>query len=709
MGIQKNLMILVFFAFANLLYAQNTQLVDAKDSLACDTVISLDGVDVVARRTTVKLAGNSLVVDVEHDSILNRQNNIYEVLAKTPGILRMGQSFVVAGKGAPVYYINGRKVKNQNVLDNLQVDQVKSIKVLPTPNANYDSSGAPVVDIKTKRLGEGLAFNTVGNLTQAKHLSQNYGFSSTYNMKNIDLFLGYNYSNAKTRTKDTYMRQIVADTIWCKEQNAENLTKSNDHNVQAAIAYHLSDKTEMGIQYDGTYIKSKGAKTNFTSVVSNAGTSSLVNDNQDSNESSDIHHLSAYYETKLNHNWHFSTVADYIHKKSTNHTFIQETEERTTNLNYESWSRWNVVSLNIQASHDFAHCGNLRFGYDFSHSHGVDGVDYVRSLYNGKTKNKEVKNALFVSYEVPINDFSLSAGVRYENMYFTRNDFGVNNLKRHHEDTFMPTLNVSYSKGLLMQNLSYSYGTNRANFSDMNDNIIYVNKYEWAKGNANIKTELEHSVSYMLMYKFLYATLNYSYIRHPLLTEMYSLPNQSSITVSTQGNLSKRQVLSAMLNARNSVAFWSYSLTGFLQKSFVRYPGVNGVMLNDKQPLCMIHFDNDFRLPKNILVSFGFQQLFGGYLETIKIKSLSSFNFSVKKSFFQDKLRLSIDANDIFNGDKNRTSRQINNVIMSGSTKYETRKIGLTLTYRFRQKKEKKVNTSASVEMKRLEIKDREE
>lgn len=104
----------------------------------------------------------------------------------------------------------------------------------------------------------------------------------------------------------------------------------------------------------------------------------------------------------------------------------------------------------------------------------------------------------------------------------------------------------------------------------------------------------------------------------------------------------------------------------------------------------MIHFDNDFRLPKNILVSFGFQQLFGGYLETIKIKSLSSFNFSVKKSFSQDKLRLSVDANDIFNGDKNRTSRQINNVIMSGSTKYETRKIGLTLTYRFRQKKEKR-------------------
>lgn len=704
MGIQKFLITWMFFVFANLLNAQNVQFVGDKDSLACDTIISLEGIDVVARRATVKLIGNNLVIDVEHDSILNRQNNIYEVLAKTPGIIRMGQSIVVAGKGQPIYYINGRKVKNQNVLDNLQVDQVKSIKVLPTPNANYDSSGAPIVDIKTKRLGEGFAFNTIGNIAQARHLSQNYGFSSTYNRKKIDLLLGYNYSNGKTKTMDTYMRQVVADTIWNKEQNAESLTRSYNHNVNTAIVYHLSDRTEMGIQYDGTFLKRKGAKKNMTSVVSNVGTSSLISDIQDCNESSSFHHVSAYYETKFNHNWHLSAITDYIHKKSTNKTFIQEIEERTTNLNYDSWSCWDVVSANIQASHDFASCGNLRFGYDFSHSHGIDGVEYVRSLYNGKTKNKEIKNALFVNYEVPIHDFSLSAGVRYENLFSTMNEFAMNKLSHRHENNFMPTLNVSYSKGLLMQNISYSYGTNRANFSDMNNNIIYVNKYEWIKGNTNIMTELEHNVSYLLMYKFLYATLNYSYIRHPLLTEIYSLPNQSSITISTQGNLSRRQIMSIMLNARNSVAFWSFSLTGFLQKSFVHYPGANGIMLNDKQPLCMINFDNDFRLSKKTLISFGFKQLFGGYLETIKLKALSSFNFSLKSSFFQDRLWLSIDANDIFNGDKNRSSRQINNVIMSGSTKYETRKIGLTLTYRFRKKIERRMKTSASVEMKRLEM-----
>lgn len=702
MAMQRFLMSWIFVAIASMLNAQKINLDVSKDSLTCDTVISLAGVDVVARRATVKMAGNSLVVDVEHDSILNRQNNIYELLAKTPGIIRSGQSVLVAGKGAPVYYINGRKVKNQNVLNNLQVDQVKSIMVQPMPDANYDSSGAPVVDIKTKRLGEGLAFNTVGNLTQARHLTPTYGFVSTYSMKKVDFFLGYNYSNIKTMTKDIYKRQVLADTIWNKDQSTENLSKAYKHNFQVAWTYHPSRSVELGLQYDGFYSSSKDRKNDSTSIASNFGKYSSIMSDQDSYEDSYIHHLSAYYEASFSHSWHLSMVADYIHKKTKSNAFICEKNEGVERFDYDSWSRWNVASANIHLNHDFMGWGSLRLGYDFSHSQGVDGIDYTRSLYNGNTKNKEVKNALFVSYDVPVHNFSFSAGMRYENVF---SKITLSKTERYHESTFMPTLSVSYSKGELMQSLSYSLSTNRANFADKNNNVIYVNRYEQIRGNENVKTELAHDISYMLMYKFLYATLGYSYISNPLLTMVYALPKQPSVTVSSQGNLSHSQMLSAMLNARHSIGFWSFALTGFLQKSFVHYPGANATMLSDGHPLCMINVDNYFQLPKGILFSLGYKQMFGGYLETLHLKPLSSLNLSVKKSFLHDKLRLSVDAYDIFNGDKNRYTRQMHNVIMDGSTKYETRKIGLTLTYRFRKNIERKANTSAETEMKRLGMK----
>lgn len=86
------------------------------------------------------------------------------------------------------------------------------------------------------------------------------------------------------------------------------------------------------------------------------------------------------------------------------------------------------------------------------------------------------------------------------------------------------------------------------------------------------------------------------------------------------------------------------------------------------------------------------------------MKSSSSVNLSIKKSFLNDRLRLSLDAYDIYNGDRNRACRQIYNVMSSLNTKNETRKVGVTLTYRFHKIKEREKQTAAEVEIDRLGI-----
>ena len=44
------------------------------------TAISLSDVEVIGHRKNIKLSGHNLLVDVEHDSILNHQNDIWAVL-----------------------------------------------------------------------------------------------------------------------------------------------------------------------------------------------------------------------------------------------------------------------------------------------------------------------------------------------------------------------------------------------------------------------------------------------------------------------------------------------------------------------------------------------------------------------------------------------------------------------------------------------------
>lgn len=670
------------------------------------TAISLSDVEVIGHRKNIKLSGHNLLVDVEHDSILNHQNDIYELIGKVPGVLHVGNSFNVLGKGAPVYYLNGRKVRDQSLIDNLPVDQIKSLKIVAMPGADYDTSGSPVIDIKTKILGDGVAFNAIGNITQAKHLAHKTGFSSTYNSGKFDLYGKYYYRRNNASESSDYDKQVLADTIWNKMQHIESLTHSGSHTYSAGMTFHLSDKSELGMLYSGMYTDGKVETRDTFSVVPNAGPAYYLFDKNKSKNNLLTHHVNMYYDASLNHAWHVSVVMDYISKASNTNSALKENHIGTSSeVSYMGHSKWNVLASNFHATHDFGKWGTLGMGYDFSYSEGIDKIDYERLKFDGRFENKEVKNAVFINYELPLGDFSLSTGIRYQNLYSRRKNEKASVIEAHSDNTFLPSVTLSYSHGLLAQNLSYSIGTERANYADMNDNVTYVNRYEQSKGNSQLKTAITHSLSYLLMYKSLFLTLNYDYIYRPLLPVIYSLEgNNSAVTVSSQDNLSHRQALSAMLNWRKTYKCYTASLTGFFQKSIMHYPGIDGTTFHDGHPSTILNFDNDFKLPKHFLLSLSWQQVWGGYMESINVKSSSSVNLSIKKSFLNDRLRLSLDGYDIFNGDRNRACRQIYNVRSSFNTKYETRKVGLTLTYRFHKIKERENQTSAEAEMKRLGI-----
>ena len=318
------------------------------------TAISLSDVEVIGHRKNIKLSGHNLLVDVEHDSILNHQNDIYELIGKVPGVLHVGNSFNVLGKGAPVYYLNGRKVRDQSLIDNLPVDQIKSLKIVAMPGADYDTSGSPVIDIKTKILGDGVAFNAIGNITQAKHLAHKTGFSSTYNSGKIDLYGKYYYRRNNASESSDYNKQVLADTIWNKMQHIESLTHSGSHTYSAGMTFHLSDKSELGMLYSGMYTDGKVETRDTFSVVPNAGPAYYLFDKNKSKNNLLTHHVNMYYDASLNHAWHVSVVMDYISKASNTNSALKENHIGTSSeVSYMGHSKWNVLASNFHATHDF--------------------------------------------------------------------------------------------------------------------------------------------------------------------------------------------------------------------------------------------------------------------------------------------------------------------------------------------------------------------
>ena len=146
------------------------------------------------------------------------------------------------------------------------------------------------------------------------------------------------------------------------------------------------------------------------------------------------------------------------------------------------------------------------------------------------------------------------------------------------------------------------------------------------------------------------------------------------------------------------------SLTLTCMKTFFHYPGPDGTTLKAGRPLVMLNFNNSFTLPSGFLLSADFNYGSKGYYQLYESKSYTSFNLSLKKSFLNDRLQLSLDGYDIFNKNNTRASARLNDIIMYSVGKEDTRKIGFTITYRFRTERTMNNQSAAESEMSRLNM-----
>ena len=117
-------------------------------------------------KTVIK--GDAFVTPVEN-SVLAEAGSANDVLKKLPGIISKNGEFEVIGKGAPIIYINGRLVRDNNELEQLNSKDIKSVDVVQNPGARYDATVKAVIRIQTiKRTGDGFGFDIRSSWFQSK-------------------------------------------------------------------------------------------------------------------------------------------------------------------------------------------------------------------------------------------------------------------------------------------------------------------------------------------------------------------------------------------------------------------------------------------------------------------------------------------------------------------------------------------------------------
>lgn len=665
----------------------------------------LEGVEVTAYKKPFKLDRDGLIADVPN-TILAKETTLNDLLCKLPGIQQRGSDIEVIGKGTPTYYLNGREVTDRTELDNLAIDQIQSVKLVTNTGVRYHSEQRAVIEIKTKRLGEGLAFNVKGNLLQGTHFSQNYQMNGSYNYKNWDFFLSYNYNRGKKDLDLDIYQQTQSDTVW----NLTNLNRKRifqeGHAYTGGVSYHFSPESEIGLKYEGKYSQGNTFSNDTLSMIPDKGVSTFIRNLSEVGNKSVSNHLNLYYTNDWENGWRMNVYGDYLHKTNRSQGNIREWESdrSETSMDYYRKADWDLFAAKFSLSYETEKAGTFSLGYDFSHTSGTDYIEYVRALNNGRTRNTEMKNSVYLSYDYTWKNLSLGAGLRYEQI---RSDLKETHENKSQDQTYhnlLPSVSLGYNTEKLQQSLTYSIHTERPPFDMMNDNAVYTDRFTYQKGNLYLKQSLTHDLNYMLFYKFLFLNLNYTLTRNPLVTAFYSMPGNSAVTVSYMDNFDKMHNLTGMVNVQYPVKWWMPSLTLTCMKTFFHYPGPDGTTLKAGRPLVMLNFNNSFTLPAGFLLSADFNYGSKGYYQLYESKSYTSFNLSLKKSFLNDRLQLSLDGYDIFNKNNTRASARLNDIIMYSVGKEDTRKIGFTITYRFRTERTMNNQSAAESEMSRLNM-----
>lgn len=155
----------------------------------------LSAVTIKGTRSQFRQKNGGIVARISGTS-LEKEPTATEVLAKLPGMFKnkdgKPQAFI---GGSPEIYINERKVQDYSVVENLPVTQIKEVKVIHHPGAEYGNNVGCVLLITTKKNLQGLAIVENSGFLFDSFVSNNHDLDLTYTRGKMTYYAKLSYAN----------------------------------------------------------------------------------------------------------------------------------------------------------------------------------------------------------------------------------------------------------------------------------------------------------------------------------------------------------------------------------------------------------------------------------------------------------------------------------------------------------------------------------
>lgn len=672
--------------------------------LELDTNI-LGEVVIKATLPKTKLKGDAFVTTVEN-SVLAEAGSANDVLKKLPGVTQKGETLEVIGKGTPIIYINGRLVRDHTELETLNSKDIKSVDVVTNPGARYDADVNAVIRIKTiKRQGEGFGFDLRSSWYQSEDTDLRETLNMNYRHNALDVFATLDYTQTEG-FQDTEIEQYLytAKPLALK-QKAKFINNNSRLTATLGANYQWNEKHSFGVQYRPSF-HLKGTSDNDSRVT--AMVDGIVDDythtlSEGSAKSLPTHQVNTYYNGtigKLNIDFN----ADLHDGRSDEGMLYHESSELQDNRVVTTRSKVHnrLYASKLVLSHPLLG-GQLSGGAEYTYTDRSDNYwnQNKQSAYS-LTNIRENTTSAFVDYAYPFKTFMFNIGMRYEYLAF---DYYEHRIKQQDQSrsfsNFFPSASLSGMLGKVQLQLSYSAKTSRPAYSQLSNASIYIDRYSYTKGNPYLKPELQHHATLAAVWKYFQFVANYQLTEKAIIH--WGKPSETAencIMLHYENFNRNIPELKLSLTATPIIGNWHPRFTAMMIKQWF------GIDFKDEsknmnRPIPVFVWGNTVQLPKNFTAEVDYTFTGKGNQRVYQLdKCTHVLDLTIRKTFLNDALSLSLKVNDLFRDRGDRVQMWSGDYNVKQKNTFGSREAVFTLRYKFNSAKSKYKGTGAGEEQK---------
>ena len=658
--------------------------------------VSLNEVTVSAGLPDVYIKGDAQVTTVEN-SILAEVGAADDVLGKIPGIVKDEDKLTVFGKGEPLVYINGRRVRDFSELEQLNAKDIQRVELVTNPGARYDATVGAVVRIVTKKNpNEGLGVDVRSSVYQsAANTDLRDIVSLNYRKNGWQLLATVDYRDMKSLQKSNIIQENKVENDWLQQNTLKEDTRDARLSSVFEANYFFNPDHIVGVRYSPTLWAVMDDSIHINSAVKMDGayydqweSRQLLNYDYDMG-----HRVNAFYLGKLG-NTSIDFNADFLNNSQTNYNngveHSSEWDDRVIQSENPVKNRLLAGKLTLGTP---LWGGEISYGGQASFTSRRD--DYISHSEFAETSFTQIKDknlAAFVEYSrsVPFSETVLgmfSVGCRYEHAaydYYEQNQ-PIDGQSRKFNHVF-PSASLSMQINTVQLMASYSAKTSRPSYRDLRNAVEYINRFTLQTGNPLLEPWLIHDFSLMASWKFMQFSAGFQDARNAIMDWADPVENSSYVSLLKPRNFDRIPQMWTMVSASPTIGVWNPNLSVGFSKQWFSIESQGEIVHFDKI-MPFGSFTNVFALPKDWTINADLTYTGKGHTGiTYCFKDSWVCNLSVQKAFLNKALTVSLGVNDLFNQSKYCFESYYSRLRITKDGTYDSREIYLTLRYRLKAK-----------------------